>query len=81
MELETKVYLFFLIFWSFFLQVVLTLSSTCFNKSQRWYSFGFYIFFTLLYLIIRYKNYKRDDILNPIVYEPEIVRRYDAYRA
>ena len=62
MEFETQVYLFFLIIWSFFLQIFLTLSDTCFSVSERWISLAFYVFFTLIYFCIRYNNYQRDNI-------------------
>jgi len=60
MEFETKIFLFFLIFWSFALQLILTLSSNCYNGLERWVSFGIYTFCIILFCGVRYSNYYRE---------------------
>jgi len=40
------------------------MSSTCFNPSERWVSFGIYAFITLVYIGIRYTNYRRGNDMN-----------------
>lgn len=59
MEFETRLFLFFLIIWSFALQIILTISKNCYNKLERWSSFAIYIFITLLFCGIRYYNYQK----------------------
>ena len=67
MEFETKIFLFFLLFWSFSLQMILTFSASCYDTLERWVPFWFYMFATLLFCIVRYHNYRkyqRNGILN-----------------
>ena len=62
MEYETKIFLFFLLFWSFDLQLIITFSSDCYDTLERWVPFGIYMFSILLYCSIRYYNYTNDPI-------------------
>lgn len=60
MEFETKIFLFFLIAWSFGLQMILTFSPSCYDTPERWVTFSIFVFVNFLYCYIRYKNYKKD---------------------
>jgi len=68
MNFETKIFFFFLLFWSFGLQMILTFSASCYDNLERWVTFGIYMFSTLLFCIIRYYNYKKYKINNIIEY-------------
>jgi len=68
MELETKIFLFFLIIWSSGLQLVLTLSSSCYSTLERWISFGIYLFAVLLFCGIRFGNYYKENRGRGILY-------------
>ena len=81
MELETQCYLFFLIIWSFGLQLILTFSSKCFNGNEGLISFAIYMFFTITYCVIRYFNYKNSHGTTPtrIIYDYEPGVSYNSY--
>lgn len=69
MEIETKIFLFFLIGWSTALQLVLTVSSSCFSTLERWLSFGIYVFAVLLFCGVRFGNYYKENKGMGILYK------------
>jgi hypothetical protein len=77
MENETRIFLFFLIAWSFWLQMILTLSTSCYNTLERWSSFGIYLFCIILYCGVRFGNYYKENKENKEDKERELLYKYN----
>lgn len=61
MEFETYLFLFFLIIWSFGIQIILTLSATCYGEILRWVTFGVYASISILFCCIRIYKYRKNN--------------------